>query len=96
MVLAGWQSPGAKRQTQEGVAGWPDFDPDFAEEPGLVEPYLSAILLEAVLQARAGEHASRKLSVLGSRELLTFNFQLSTSAYRLPAAINYQLTTINS
>ena len=35
--------PGAKRQTQEGVAGWPDFDPDFAEEPGLVEPYLSAI-----------------------------------------------------
>ena len=37
---SGWQSPGAKRQTQEGVAGWPDFDPDFAEEPGLVEPYL--------------------------------------------------------
>jgi len=35
--------PGAKRQTQEGVAGWPDFDPDFAEEPGLIEPYLSAI-----------------------------------------------------
>jgi hypothetical protein len=34
--------PGAKRQTQEGVAGWPDFDPDFAEEPGLIEPYLSA------------------------------------------------------
>jgi len=43
MVLAGWQSPGAKRQTQEGVAGWPDFDPDFAEESGLVEPYLSTI-----------------------------------------------------
>ena len=35
--------PGAKRQTQEGAAGWPDFDPEFAEEPGLVEPYLSAI-----------------------------------------------------
>ena len=35
--------PGAKRQTQEGVAGWPAFDPDFAEEPGLIEPYLSAI-----------------------------------------------------
>jgi hypothetical protein len=31
--------PGANRQTQEGVAGWPDF----AEEPGLIEPYLSAI-----------------------------------------------------
>jgi hypothetical protein len=31
--------PGAKRQTQEGVAGWPDF----AEEAGLIEPYLSAI-----------------------------------------------------
>jgi hypothetical protein len=41
MVLAGWQSSGAKRQTQEGIAGWPDF----AEEPGLVEPYLSAIPL---------------------------------------------------
>ena len=35
--------PGAKRQTQAGVAGWPNFDPDFAEEPGLIEPYLSAI-----------------------------------------------------
>jgi hypothetical protein len=35
--------PGAKRQTQEGVAEWPGFDPDFAEEPGLIEPYLSAI-----------------------------------------------------
>jgi len=35
--------PGAKGQTQAGVAGWPDFDPDFAEEPGLIEPYLSAI-----------------------------------------------------
>ena len=35
--------PGAKRQTQAGVAGWPDFDPDFAEEPGVTEPYLSAI-----------------------------------------------------
>jgi hypothetical protein len=35
--------PGAKRQSQAGVAGWPDFDPDFAEEPGFIEPYLSAI-----------------------------------------------------
>ena len=35
--------PGAKRQTQETVAGWPDLDRDFAEEPGLIEPYLSAI-----------------------------------------------------
>ena len=43
MVLVGWQSPGAKRPTQEGVAGWPEFDPDFAEEPGFVESYLSAI-----------------------------------------------------
>jgi hypothetical protein len=38
--------PGAKRQTQEGAAGWPDFDPDFAEEAGLIEPYLSAILVK--------------------------------------------------
>ena len=30
--------PGAKRQTQEAVAGWPDLDRDFAEEPGLIEP----------------------------------------------------------
>jgi hypothetical protein len=35
--------PGAKRQTQEAAAGWPDFDPEFAEEPGLIEHYLSAI-----------------------------------------------------
>jgi hypothetical protein len=35
--------PSAKRQAQEAVAGWPDFDRDFAEEPGLIEPYLSAI-----------------------------------------------------
>ena len=28
--------PGAKRQTQETVAGWPDLDRDFAEEPGLI------------------------------------------------------------
>ena len=40
--------PGAKRQTQEGVAGWPDFDPDFTEEPGVVEPYLSAILVSII------------------------------------------------
>ena len=39
--------PGAKRQTQAGGAGWPDFDPDFAEEPDLIEPYLSAILAGA-------------------------------------------------
>ena len=43
MVWARGQSRGAKRQTQEGVAGWPDFDPDFADESGLIEPYLSAI-----------------------------------------------------
>jgi hypothetical protein len=34
--------PSAKRQTQEAVAGWPDLDRDFAEEPGLI-PYPSAI-----------------------------------------------------
>ena len=37
--LGALAKPGAKRQTQAGVAGWPDF----AEEPGLIEPYLSAI-----------------------------------------------------
>ena len=45
-VLHGFSAlaePGAKRQTQEGVARWPDFDPDFAEAPGLIEPCLSAI-----------------------------------------------------
>src|ERR1039458_1354366 len=41
--LGALAKPGAQRQTQEGVAGWPDFDPDFAEESGLIEPYLSAI-----------------------------------------------------
>ena len=41
--LGGLAKPGAKRQTQETVAGWPDLDRDFAEEPGLIEPYLSAI-----------------------------------------------------
>ena len=41
--LGALAKPGAKRQTQAGVAGWPEFDPDFAEEPGLIEPYLSAI-----------------------------------------------------
>src|ERR1035437_7246172 len=41
--LGAWAKPGATRQTQEGVAGSPDFDPDFAEESGLIEPYLSAI-----------------------------------------------------
>ena len=35
--------PGATRQTQEAVAKWPDLGRDFAEEPGLIEPYLSAI-----------------------------------------------------
>jgi hypothetical protein len=37
--------PGTERQTREEVAGWPDFDPDFAEVPGLIEPFLSAIHL---------------------------------------------------
>jgi hypothetical protein len=41
--LGALAKPGAKCQTQAGLAGWPDFDPDFAEKPGLVEPYLSAI-----------------------------------------------------
>ena len=40
-----WAKPGAQRQTQAGVAGWPNFDPDFAEEPGFIEPYLIAIRL---------------------------------------------------
>ena len=38
-----WAKPGAKRQTQAGVAGGPNFDPYFAEEPGFIEPYLCAI-----------------------------------------------------
>ena len=38
-----WAKPGAQRQTQAGVAGGPSFDPDLAEEPGFIEPYLSAI-----------------------------------------------------
>ena len=42
--LGALAKPGAKRQTLEGVAGWPDFEPDFAEEPGLIQPYLSATL----------------------------------------------------
>ena len=42
--LGKWAKPGAKRQTQEAVAGWPDLDRDFAEEPDLIEFYLSAIL----------------------------------------------------
>jgi hypothetical protein len=37
--LGALAKPGAQRQTQAGVAGWPDF----AEEPGFIEPYLSAI-----------------------------------------------------
>jgi hypothetical protein len=45
--LGALAKPGAKRQTQAGVARWPDFDPDFAEEPGLIEPYLSAIRVRA-------------------------------------------------
>ena len=36
-----WAKPGAQRQNQGGVAGGPNFDPDFAEEPGFIEPYLS-------------------------------------------------------
>ena len=31
--LGALAKPGAKRQTQEVGTGWPDFDPDFAEEP---------------------------------------------------------------
>src|ERR1035437_6170560 len=64
MVLAGWQSPGAKRQTQEGVAGWPDFDPDFAEEPGLVEPYLSAIRVRTLFESSADDWSNTRKSAL--------------------------------
>ena len=35
--------PGTERQTQEEVARWPAVNPDFAEAPGLIEPYLSPI-----------------------------------------------------
>ncbi len=38
--------PGTERQTQAGGAGWPDFDPDFAEVPGLIEPYLSLLFAD--------------------------------------------------
>ena len=41
--LGALAKPGAKRQTQAEVAGWPDFDPYLAEEPGHIEPDLSAI-----------------------------------------------------
>src|ERR1035441_955979 len=51
--LGALAKPGAQRQTQEGVAGWPDFDPDFAEEPGLIEPYLSAIRVRGRMQRNA-------------------------------------------
>ena len=43
--LGALAKPGAKRQTQAGVARWPDFDPDFAEEPGFIELYAQAIEL---------------------------------------------------
>ena len=43
MVWGALAMRGAKRQTQEGGAGWPNFDPDFAEEPGLIEPYLEPV-----------------------------------------------------
>ena len=50
--------PGAKRQTQAGIAGWPGFDPDFAEESGLIEPYLSAIRVQPLLhQLKDGQEA---------------------------------------
>src|ERR1017187_202754 len=52
--LGALAKPGAKRQTQEGIAGWPGFDPDFAEEPGLIEPYLSAIRVKPQIGIRAG------------------------------------------
>src|ERR1019366_3980866 len=54
MVWARGQKPGAQRQTQAGIAGWPGFDPDFAEEPGLIEPYLSAIPVKPQIGIRAG------------------------------------------
>ena len=46
--------PGAKRQTQETVAGWSDLNRDFAEEPGLIEPYLSAIRVKPELLKDSG------------------------------------------
>ena len=62
--------PGAKRQTQEGVVGWPAFDPDFAEEPGLIEPYPSAIRVEPRVWGRAaplGPPAASAGGLLGFR-----------------------------
>ena len=50
--------PGAKRQTRAGVAGWPDFDPDFAEVPGLIEPYLSAIPLGSLYYDNPEHHST--------------------------------------
>ena len=41
--LCALAKPGAQRQTQAGVAGGLNFDPDFAGEPGFIERYLSAI-----------------------------------------------------
>jgi hypothetical protein len=52
-----WAKPGAKRPTQAGVAGGPDFDPDFAEEPGFIEPYLSAICLKLGCPTTPGSNA---------------------------------------
>jgi hypothetical protein len=37
-----------------GAPEWPGFDSDFAEEPGLIEPYLSAIALRPHLTLWAG------------------------------------------
>jgi hypothetical protein len=54
--------PGAKRQTQAGIAGWPGFDPDFAEEPGLIEPYLSAILVFTPLQGSCASKGIKPLA----------------------------------
>src|ERR1017187_5501523 len=65
--LGALAKPGAQRQTQEGVAGWPDFDPDFAEEPGLIEPYLSAI------RARGSDHD--ELLNRGRTRLMTTNVE---------------------
>jgi len=61
-VLHGFDAlakPGAQRQTQAGGAGWPNFAPDFAEELGLIEPYLIAISFRSGFCARSLFPSSR-------------------------------------
>ena len=67
--LGALAKPGAKHQTQAGVAGWPDFDPDLAEEPDLIEPYLSAIPPKPCFGL---QHPYKPLSISSFRRLLGF------------------------